>query len=280
MKKHLLLFTLLMLNACGPSVKISPEFEAQRPNMLALLPIEAPETMRAQRINFIRSSLLSELKDQGFMIIDDKIISSFCSSSKCENKSEITAKYPVDAFIKLTIAKSSNSNFGLGSYSAVEGELEITDVSDRSLFKVKHTESKRGGLIFQSGQVFQGLKEQFQNFGDDEFNTLAAKFAKTLVSKIPKEEQSNTNIEVAQIKRITNKRIAKNVHRICIKGTPNSLASLIYSRKKANLREVRSGEYCGIFYLDNKLKANNQFQLELRSAFGNPSTKMIDLENA
>lgn len=271
---------LLLVVGCGPKVNLEPSFTEATPQIFALLPLSGPPEARRERLEFLQASLASELRNEGFYLLDERIVNRVCATPGCPERTQLVERYPVDGFIELTIETISRNDFGLGFYNTIVGTLKVADRGGKELAVVEYQESQRGGLLFQSGQVFQGIKESVANAGDESFNHLAAKFVGTVVDSLPepRAQEGDENDAAAAIASVSARKTSPAIYEICARGTPNSLASLVLGRRKTNLRETEPGFYCGIYRLNSDL--SKDLAVELRSAFGSPVREPVDLEVA
>jgi hypothetical protein len=268
--------------ACGPKAHLTPGFVKKQPLTLVLLPVKASAEFRSNRISFFRKALEIELGNAGYLVLSEKIVNKICSSSTCAERAALADEYSIDAFVLAELESSSQSNFGLGYYNQVTASLEFQDIAGKQLAVARHTESERGGLVFQSGQVIQGLIEQYRNYGDDRFNKLSIKLARELVSSFLGSGQRDGEIvranQKVEISDVELKEVKPLTYKICLSGTARSIALLVVSRVKSNLREITRGKYCGIFPFESVSSAEPVF-LELVSVFGNPTRKKLEFRN-
>ena len=190
--KHILTILILLLSACGPTVSLSPQLKDKEIKSIAVLPVSTKSVIKRERLDYLRDSLAKELQGNGFSITDDSVIDKVCSNNECPERNILTTKYGADVIAKLDIDSIDRTNFIAGFYNTITGSLTLQDKSGADLAKIDHTQREKGGLLFNSGQVIQGLKSTLNNFGDDQFSALGDEFAKTLVAKIPKPSKSQT----------------------------------------------------------------------------------------
>ena len=272
----LVVLLLSLASGCGPSRTVTPAFDAIKPQTFAVLPVKTEEAIRDQRIDYLRTAVEVELKNEGFSLLDSSLTDRQCSSTACDPGSISPKDLGVDSFLQLSIDSLSRNNFGLGYYNTIAGTLQIVGPGNQELARVEHQESERGGLIFQSGQIIQGIKESVENLGDDSYNKLAEKFARTIVAALPKPNREQNNAVTVTLDGTETKKLSPGVFEICAKGTPKALANLIINRSKTNLRETAPGNYCGIYHIDAGVRPE-MVAVELRSPFGNPVRKTISL---
>jgi hypothetical protein len=204
-----------------------------------------------------------------------------CSSPACPERKQLADKYLIDGFVTLKLASFSKNNFLAGYYNALSGEATVSDKSGSELVNVNHTESERGGVIFESGQVLQGIISQVKHSGDSVFEDLANKFAKRLVEELPVGNAQNAPAqpegnEIA-LNDVQATQASPSAYRICARGTPSSFAYLLLGKEKTTLRESTPGEYCGAFSSLSLASANGPVTVELRSAFGNAVRREVSL---
>jgi hypothetical protein len=281
-KKYLLtglLLTALTLTGCGAKVDVSPDFKEDEIKKVALLPTKYPSGVRKERVDFIREALTAELKNNGINLLDDAVVQKVCSSPDCPERTTLAETYDVEGFLDINVDSASRTNFVAGYYNTISGELTLTSLEGKELFKVDHTERERGGFVFQTGQVIQGLISTIKNAGDDSFNNLAAKFVRTIATKVPLkqslEESGSGALELAQVDVKETKPL---VYEVCANASRGVIASLVISKQRTTLRETTPGRYCGLYELST-FQGSSDISLELRSAFGDVVRKDLALGN-
>ena len=261
----------VLLGGCSaPKVKIGPALEKSPLRTLAVLPPTAATTVPRERLQILRTALQNELTNAGFVIIDDAIVDRICGGPGCPKRGDAAAAYPLDGFAELTIQSAARSNFIAGYYNAVSGVLEIADVEGSKLIEVRHTESERGGLLFNSGQLIEGVITQLRNSDTDSFAVLAEKFAQTLVSNLPRPKSGPESTAAAppSIAETLITAEPDSVYQVCAIGAPRSFGYLVLKNKqRSNLREVSNGRYCGKYLVADPTQFVGA-EVELRSAFG------------
>jgi hypothetical protein len=187
-----------------------------------------------------------------------------CINQTAENCiMQINKTYPVDGFVSLNIKSISGNNFFAGYVNIIDGKLDILSKNNQQLYQADYLASEQGGVLFQSGQIFQGIKEQVESYqGDDQFRSLSRKFISRLVSALPQVHSEESFPPEIKNVRVSPKKDGST--EICSIGTPGIGADLLIGQLRSNLREVASGEYCGYFILEEKKKV----ELEFSNPFG------------
>jgi len=271
-----------VLVACGPTARVKLPPNTALPTHLALLPSDFSIDIPKERIELVRGAVLSELRNRNFIVADDKIVNSTCSSPKCPEMSRLAKDYLIDGFATLKIESFSKTSFLAGYYNELAGSLSVSDRSGKELIAIDHTESERGGLIFNSGQVIQGIISQVNNSGDAAYKELSSQFAKTIVEQLPAPEVSASSTTPESLDVVINSADASwsspTSYTVCVNGTPKSLAAVIVDSQRASLREIKPGRYCGAFSsLVAPASANGSTFVELRTAYGYSERKAITL---
>lgn len=266
---------------CGPTVKSQLPPGASMPASLALLPPDYSGEIPRERVSLVRQAIINQLRNKDFVVLDDQAVSSVCSSPACPEREALAKKYLVDGFATLTLTSFSRNNFFAGYYNELSGDLAVVDRSGRELIKVADTQNEEGGLLLQSGQVFQAIISSVKNTGDEVFDKLADKFAHTVVEQLP--------APAAPANRLTQEGLtvalttasaswtSPKAYQVCAKGTPNSFAYLLSGKNRSNLREVSPGSYCANFSALVTEDAAHNASIELRSAFGTSVRQDVSL---
>lgn len=273
-------FLCAALAGCGPKVFIQPQFEQQQVQTVALLPIEFPEGTREERVRFLHAAFVSELEARGYRLLEDAIVQRYCATATCEDRGLLAQRYPVGAFIKIKIEDIDRNNFVVGFYNAIKGQLEAQDAEGATLVKVEHTESKRGGILFDSGQVIQAVRESYENYGDWGFNALASAFAEEVVSELPQVDAGGSASAAPRIQNVTIGGRSGSARRICASAAPGLRGLLLLNGRMTNLRETSPGVYCGIYRFPAGYADALRVEVELRSPFGAASRRQLTLEPA
>lgn len=262
------------LAACGAKVVVNSEGTAaslSRTGPIALLPANYPAGMRKERVDLIRTLLRSELQGVGFVLLDDRAVMEACENTACVGRQKLAEQYGVQSFLDLQLASIARNNFLAGYYNSIDGTLVFSDAKGKEQFRIENTEGERGGLLFNTGQVFQGLSEQAKSFGEDQgFANLGARFARSLAQKVPQSGENTGRAEIAPVT-IAEVRVARTgpaLYRICADGEPGNMADLKIQRLRSTLREVSAGTYCGQFHIEDLVHGLKSAEIELRSAVG------------
>jgi hypothetical protein len=267
----LLAVALVALTGCGPKVALSPDLAKENSPYVALVPTNAPGTIQRERVAYLRELLKAELSERGYVLLEDDIVEKLCTSADCAISPEDAARYGLAGVFEFDLQSISRVNFLAGYYNALEGSLRFVDPKGRTLYETAHTQSERGGVVFESGQVIQGIINQARSGDESTIDALSLRFVNSLTKGLPIRSQTNTAEEVA-IKTVELKQFRGENTELCAIGTPKRMAWLVAGADgKAQLREVTMGRYCGVFRLQGAWAVSKGLQVELRSAFGRAS---------
>jgi len=276
----LIIFFILSCSACSSAkVKLSHGIKDGGFRSLAVLPVEYPADIPREKVDAIHDAVEAELKNSGFVVLADKIVRQTCSSPACPERDALASKYLVDGFATVNVGSVSRTNFVAGFYNAIKGKLRISDKTDKELVTIEHTQSERGGLLFNTGQIVQGLTSYANNTEQASFTKLASGLAQTLASKVPRTKDAALNSDAAAVNLgdVEFKQVRPGVFRVCTEAAPNMLVSVIINRQRSNLRPAGNARYCGSFLLDPPDMKDAVLKVEARSAFGNSVQKEISL---
>lgn len=272
-----LLVFILQSAACGPTIHKGTSLEQASIQRVAVLPAAVETDIRRERADYIRASLLRELSSSGYVLLDENVVKKICPDAECANRRVLHEKYDVDTFAVVHLKSVDRYNFGAAFYNTISGELKLVNSKNEELFSIEHTEREKGGLLFNSGQVIQGLISTFENTGDDSFNKLAERFAKNIALKLPPPaggsalaKVSDVNITETLVSPLGGSRV-----RICVKGNSGSSAQFVVDQIRIPLREVTAGEYCGALLAGGLVQPGSRVRTELRSAFGVPAQQVL-----
>lgn len=277
-------FVGLLAIGCGPKVTVSPAFESQKPKLVAFLGSNAPEDIRKERVAYLTNAVRSAVQGRDYLLLDDSVVKKICPTAECPDRKQLAERYGVQAFLTLNVESVSRNNFGVGYWNSVHGILSLSQPTGEALLAIDHSEREQGGVVFQSGQVLQGIIEQVNNSGDDSFNKLADKFARTLALKLPKAPASaaptpltvagnETDLEMVDIRQLRSE-----VYEVCARSNSGSAVSILMNRQRTNLRPVAPSRFCGIYRLQRKTGTPGSITVEARSAFGAVQRREIALD--
>lgn len=277
------LFLLLnfMLGCSSGKVKIAESAKSANLSSLAMLPVEYPPDVQREKVDALARAVQSELRNSGFIVLADKIVRQTCSSSPCPERRLLAEKYDVDGFASLSVASVNRTNFIAGFYNIISGTLTISDVNAEPLVVVEHKEAERGGLLFNTGQVFQAVISYEQNREAESFAKLSTAFAQKLVSRLPRPDgvEVETGDDSLTIRSVKVRQLEPEVFELCVDASEGSLVSAIINRAKTNLRPVGKEKYCGAFlYRTSPAEATDRLlTVEARSPFGESVRKEVEV---
>lgn len=276
---YLSILLALVLSACGPVVKQTSTQTIEPLSTLALLPLSADADMARERLDYLRSSLARELRSSGYTVLDDRIVLNICSSSACPERQKLISDYGVTRFLELQVDSLDRADVLAAQYTGVGGTLRLRDAQFNQLLEIDHLESQRGGLLFNSGQIIQGLIDTAEDSSDGGFKKVADKFSSTVVSKLPQPaSQAMQRAEASDV--AINKAVTSSLgngrYQLCIEGTSGASAAFVVDRLKSPLREVSHGKYCGNFLLAGLTNSESRLSLELTSPYGGAAVKQLE----
>jgi hypothetical protein len=121
MRRHYFLLctaALLVLTSCGPSFTTHIPKDAALPRSVALLPADYSVDIPRERVDIVRGALTNALRNEGFVVVEEKVVNRVCSSPACPEKAELANQYLVDGFVKLKLSSVSENNFLAGYYDS------------------------------------------------------------------------------------------------------------------------------------------------------------------
>jgi hypothetical protein len=273
---------------CGPKVAVTPGFDPSAQRLAALLPVERSDDVARERAERVRAAVEAELKNNGYVLLDDAAVASACASTNanCKSSGDRTAlfdRYDVTGVFQLTVSSASRNNFVAGYYNTLSGVLTFQNRAGETLLTVDHTEREKGGLLFNTGQLLEGLKSQISNSGDESFDALAARFARSVTDEIPNAPRGENAPAAAAAGKAVNVEALKitaykvPAYQVCVTSQPKLMAFLVSGRGHSNLREVAPGNYCGIYRFDDVLASAGKNPLvEVRSPFGETASRELE----
>ena len=273
------LFLTLMLAGCGPVVHQNSQQASDPVATIALLPLRTETDIARERLDYIRSAISRELRSSGYTLLDDHVVLAACSSQACPERDKLMSTYGVSRFLELEIKSIDRADVLAAQYTGVSGVLRLRDEHFNELLAIDHLESIRGGLLFNSGQILQGILSTVEDSSDGGFKNVADKFATTVIGRLPRPATQTTQraeaTEVA-ISKTTTEALGHGRYQLCVEGTSGSTALLVVDRLKSPLREVIHGRYCGNFLLAGLTKPDSRLGVEINSPFGSTAVQALE----
>lgn len=281
--KFLTLFVFL-LSACGPKIKnVKPE--PYNISKIAILPTETDSELSTDDINTIDSIFKSKLQEKGFNILDQDIVMLSCEDKTCrEGIKKISKEYAPDAFVKLKLGTTVNSNFVIGYYNHLSGEMHFLDQDISDIFYVESTESERGGVLFNSGQVLQGLKDTLDDWQSKPIIRMSEKFFDSLNKVIPSPTNSLGTASQNDDIEFWFENHNQGQTKACARSSKKGKATLLINQHVVHLRPLNltvskkdKFEYCTVIPFDKLKESANSLYAEVRlvSDFGDGINKDI-----
>jgi hypothetical protein len=263
--------------ACSRSSGPLPEAARTRIstfNSLAYLPPKSEDDAPKEFITELDQKLQSELKNRGYILLDQDIVKLQCPDGQCQN---LPSDSHVDALARFTLNKVRRINALIGHFNEVAGTLTILNPDGTLVTAISEIIRDRGGLLFNAGQVLKGIVSTLRNTAQEKYALLGAKLARNLALQLPIPEKSEPSVvsisavtasfENRGIK-ATRSGATPEASTICLNGTPNQIARLEIDRREINMIELSPGRYCRT--IATEILTNTEFskQVELRSTFG------------
>ena len=272
-----LLVTVTMTSclACGPTIQINSAFEERAPKKLAFLPVIKDQPIEPRKVSAIKAALKVELESKGFLFISDSIVESLCSNKECPERQKLFSEYNTDALVRLRLLDVSRNSFGIGYTNTIEGIVTLSDARDTILVQAEHSESERGGLLFDSGQIVRGLRDQIQSGGETYFKNLARGFARNLVHDFPTPSGTNqTQSDAITVSDVSISPFGFGFQKICSKGTPGKDGAITFGRVRSSLREISVGTYCAIVSIPANIRMAS---ISLSSPWGSSAQQQVQV---
>ncbi len=271
----------LTVTACAPKVTSSLPVGGSLPLSLAVLPPDYSGDIPRERVDLVHDAIVQELRNRNFLVAEKSIMSNLCSAPSCPERSEIGRNYLIDGFVTVKLDSFSRNNFIAGYYNQLQGSVSVADTKDAQLISVSHTENESGGVLLQSGQVFQGIVSQIRHSGDEVFDDLAERFAHQVVEKLPaptsSEPVGRSEATSLALTSATAEWTSPSTYTVCAHGSPHSFAYLLLGTTRTPLREVSPGHYCRAFSSLVSGPSSGAEAIELRTAFGNSAREAISI---
>lgn len=275
-----LLVAALFFSGCSASGNKILVGKAEPLNLsyVALLPLDPPVGVRAERVERTRDLLVNELRNKGLLLVEERVVTNVCSTPSCPEWPTFFSKYHVDALAEVKLDTVSGGDFYLGRYSTISGTIEFRGKDGSTFYKTEHTTRQAGGLLLNTGAVFQAVKTLNESFQDSTFDPLATKFARDLLSDIDfgKNDAARASSAELKIGEVSLKELGPLRTKLCVQGTPSNLMSINSRSLVSDLAEVSPGSYCAVYPARN-IRMIEQYSAQLRSPSGISVTKELSM---
>lgn len=256
---------LLLLSGCSTAKRQTLPNTAV--STLVIFPVEIPISSRAERVKLIRSLLISELRNRGFLVVDERLIDAICSTAACPERAQIIEKYAPDGLAEFKLETLSTNDFLLGRFDTIRGRLIVINSQGKEIANAAYSHQEKGGLLLNSGSLGAAFKSISQTFSDDTFEPLAREFVRGLVNELGNPAVSRVDVSALKINQLTFSSAGRGLRQLCIDGTPGALASVKFSNRSTHLTEITPGKYCMAYSIQGA-KDSGKLIAELRSPVG------------
>lgn len=269
--KRALLAVLIGLTGCGAPAIFAGGKSLPAGSPIAVLTPLTAEPMSRERVSFFQASLARELESSGYRVVDQRRVDTACRAADCSGTPRLSEHFPDAVVAQLRIERIRRLNLLAAYYNSISGTLDLTSPDGSELITVRNTQRERGGLVFNSGQVFQGLTETVSNVRHKGADSIAEKFVHELVAKLPEPTETSPQARLEQPPEIGSKTMTRKGFNtsVCVTGDPGNTASVVEGRSRATLLEVTPGNYCGT--VPSILIASGTPEVELLSPLGQRS---------
>ncbi len=230
-KIFLLLFMISGLLACSStSILVKPP-GAGLPVKVLYEPLSSSTPLAREVMEQLDRASISALRNRGYLVIE---------------ATASTAEYAKLPRVGVMINKFERTSLLAAHINRIGGKLLFRDANGAVLAESERLEVERGGLIFNSGQIFKGLSEQYNNESSDNVAGWMARFSTKLADSLPIAQQGGLVVADLQprIEAVSLSSSNKGPQ-ICASGTAGVRAVLEVEDLKLPLTEVGdSGKYC------------------------------------
>jgi hypothetical protein len=279
MKLALLLLSIaLTIASCAPTVTRSTFLKKDITfRRIAVLPITASAGLSAKKIADVADAFDSQLKGLGYLVLDREIVSEICSTTACPERETLRTRYDLDGIFSLSLASFQRNNLIAGYLNIISGTLTAYGDDAQNLLTIEHTIYERGGILFNSGQVFEGVKGTINFIRGRAPSPLAERFVREIITELPATQSNQAPTLPLELSAVTATAEGNDRLRICVKSQPNLRLMLISKGDDPQLREVSHGLYCGIFLSSSLTQRQQKLTIEARSAFGQTEKSELDV---
>ena len=281
----------------GMSILVGCSAFSTQPNLappisgtIALLPIQTDSDLQREKLVTLHQTITQELRANGYSILGSPDVLRICADvSDCSPL--LAIKFGVKDILSIKLDASHSVGF-LGSYyNSLSGNISLSDPAGNSISAFSVSESEKGGVLFNTGQVLEALKFSGSDTADA-FSQLSAKFATAVAAGLPKAASPDSK-EARQSIQISDTHVTpikESQYKVCAQGSKHAIAKLAVATNQYPLREGTPGNYCAVIpslaLVPNEPQKNPEKQIVeprliarivLTSPFGDSTQKDIDI---
>lgn len=265
------------LSACGPTVIQGVAPLGSIDGGIAVLPIAAESDMQREKLAQIQEAFIRELNSSGFSVLSRDAVNAICSTPECAERSALFSSRGVKHLLAVKLDGSYETNAVAGYYNALSGLATLINTDGSVALSVEHTESEKGGILFNTGQVIEAFRSARKGF-EDPFEDLTNRFATKVVSRLPRPGvESNAALSKVSIRSVATQPLGNSRYRVCAEGDAQAQAKLIVNNFKYALRETKTGTYCTVLLSGIALHGASEPRIVLESSYGGSAQRLVSL---
>ncbi len=233
-----------LVSGCGPSVQqLNPQIALT--DTILLLPIKSNEVLALDRAQLIQESFERGFGSQGFLVLSRDSISNRCKGQDCSRKETLGSLFPTATIAEVTIESTRQTNLIAAFYNNIVGQLSLFSAQNQPIVTIGHTESERGGVLFNSGQILEGIQATATDLSADSFPVLAERFSRKIVSEVPRSNIDRKKISSPSFNsvQVTPKGF---LVQICATVEQAAQVFLLNGGRKTRLSRVRDNHFCAV----------------------------------
>lgn len=237
----------------------------ERPvSLVAVLPVVSNKLASQERVMLVRSLVETELRKKGFNLLEQRFINEICESTSCEAREELFSRFGIDALVELELRTAMSRNFLLLYADSVSGTLYFLD-RDANVIEASFQKNHRsGGVMLNTGQVYEAIDTQAESFSDVTFEPLARAFAQRIVARLTPPSIAEARFSPEQLF-LGEPELEGET--LCVQASPSGSLLLIGERVSATLPERSGGRYCASVHSLGKF-IQYDFRAEFRTVTG------------
>ena len=216
-----LLFVPMFVACTTTSVILAPE-DNSLPAHIHFQPVQYESELTREHQTAIERVALAAIRNRGFLV-----------SSKANG--ELPS-------VRLTVTTLRRDSVLAGHVNIISGRIEFYNKSGSRIAAGEHTESERGGLLFNSGQILAGITSELDNLGGNSFDDWIERFAMSLTGTLPKPDALGAGTPPARQPVIEDVHITKRGknHEVCFKSLNAAEALLRIKNTSFPMRHIQA----------------------------------------
>lgn len=233
MSRRFISIVFLIITSCSSSTIILAPKPDTVPAQIVLRPLALEVELTNEHRTAVYRVVLAALRNRGYLVAESAPAAPSVQSAQLPSA-------------VITITSLRRDSVLAGHINRISGTIQILDLDGRPIAEGTHTEVEKGGLLFNTGQLFKGIQSELANIDNSGFDDWIERFAAALVQTLPKPApvgiDTLTLTPAIEQVHITS---SHTNHQVCFRSSTGQQALLRLQNNTFPMREINAtGRYC------------------------------------